>query len=348
MILTQKSIEKNIKKVLPEEESTEAFVFGSGSVHKKLLWVMTSFGKHYFLNTPVFGTPKIKSEFTANDVEQIDFVGETKSLSTVNYVFMKIKGVEERIKLIYHPVNTDFSLNKIIAAIYAENPASVPEQYKDLKFIDFISTSEGVFKFYDKKIIQQVYKKGQIETVREIDYQQITDVDLLPGTEKQKLYLEIDNQPITAKFRKQTENIGALGIAFGAQSFHLKHLSEILRKTTIAKPVPHYLDDDENGYGIEKVTLDKTFGLDFVGNKYLRVTDKAVYILKKEKTDKLEVIKRLPLNEISQYKRLKIKKGDDYQYGIEFRLVSGETVSVYQVEMVQYFMNIIHELKNKA
>ncbi len=352
MILTNKSITKNLTKVLGENK-VNAYVFGFGKKYKKGVLVLTNDNKIVLTSAPLFGQPKIKLSIDAKDIDYIDFVHKV-TLNATTFLFFKPKnGEKERFKIPTHFVNDDSSLKKIIFTVYDLNPKAKPAYYGDDILIDFIASKDGTLKIFRDKILIQTMENDEIKTVETIPVEKITDFDMYKQTMATKvtLYLEIDGNPRTFKIQKQENKSTVLETLAGTFEGTVFHdyptiaLIETFKKTNIKRPYPSFLHEGETPLVDEKVVLNE-LGSETMSNKYFVLTPKRITILQRGKGGKRTVFKEVPIADIQHVTAKIIKKENSTTYGFIFTTTSGEKIKVFDVDYFEYVKKKLQEFMN--
>ena len=349
MILTHKSIDKSLKTVTEDNELITDFLAVKSDVHKRSILALSSFGKFIVTNAPFLGKLKIKDTFLATEVERVDFVSEIKMGGPHVHIFMKIKGEDVRFTAFFHPVNNDASVNEMIQTIYKANPSAIPGYLKDKKVIDYLTTKEGIYKLTANEIIVQKYSKNSIEDKEVINVKDITYFDVYPQKMGSKgiLYFEINEQAGVVKFEKTTEDQSVMSIISGGTSvmFGLGKLANMFSDSEIQVKGPAYMDDDEAELVTEFATK-KSMGIEELGNKIFRLTDKNIYLLKKERSGKLEPIEKIPINNIKSYKQLTKRNKNTTVYGLELVTNDNKTHKYWNLDYIDWILEELNKLFN--
>ena len=347
MLLTNKSVSKNLQKVINQSETVIAYAAMKSKAYGRGILALTSENRFIITNAPVFRKLKVKDTFTAIDVSFIDFVSEIKMGGAQIYIFMNIKGNDAVLKVFYHPINNDVAVMKFINTIYEQNPSAIPNYLKEEKLIDFLTTKEGTFKITSNKIIVQDYIDDKLEDIKTINTSDITDFDVYPQKMGSKgiLYLEVNNEPQTVKFEKTTEENDVFALMAGGTSvmFPLSRMVKIFNKTNANNKTPNYMSDDEIELVTELATK-KALGIDVLGNKIFRLTNKNIFFLKIGKAGKLEPFETVPLETINTYREITRGKGDRMNSGLEVVTKSDKKHEYWSVESIDIIIEELNKL----
>ena len=350
MILTKKSITKNISPLCGGEQLFAFFFFfWKKPQKKKAILAVTSNANFFITNTPAFGKPKKLTEFNAKDVDFVDFVAERKLGGSKIFLLMKVKGTEYVFATVPHPVNGDDNAMKMIKMIYDLREDAKPEYLKGKRLIDFITGKEGIYKFTNEQIIVQKLDGDNITEVERINLKDITDFDIYPqkmGT-RAILYLEINNNPRIVKFEKSSGDASFMEAALGGTKamFTLQNMCDIMFEADTNVKVPVYMSPDEREIYTDDVTLDGLMGIDTLSNKIFRLTTKNIYLLKKEKSGKLSAIKQFPLDTVTSYKQVTRRKKDTVTYGLKITTSEGDKITFWGIDAIRYLMEEMAKLK---
>ncbi|MCF6366361.1 MAG: hypothetical protein L3J35_09175 [Bacteroidales bacterium] len=345
MIFTKKSIEKNLKTVTEENELITGFLAIKSNVYKRGVLAISSFGRFIVTNAPLIGKLKIKDSFVSEDVESIDFVSEIKMGGPHVHILMKIKGTDTRFTAFFHPVNNDVAVNEIIQTIYKANPSAIPDYLKDKEIIDFLTTKDGIYKLTTNEIIVQKYSNNKIEDKEVINVKDITYFDVYPQKMGSKgiLYLEVNNEPRVVKYEKPTEENSVKTMLSGGTSamFGLGKLAKMFSDSEIRVNGPSYMGNDEEELVTEFATK-KSKGIEELGNKIFRLTDKNIFLLKKEKGGKLKPTEKIAINNIKTYQKMSEIGNNVTVYGLS--IVTKENVT-YKFWSLDFIDKVMDELK---
>jgi hypothetical protein len=347
MILTAKSIEKNLETVTADNEHLSKYLAVKSNVHKRGILALSSFNRFYVTNAPLSGKIKVLDTFLAREVEYADYISEIKMGSPVVHLFIKALGKEIKFTAFFHPVNNDTAVNKMISSIYSANPTARPEYLTDTEVIDYLTAKDGTYKLTKNEIIVQTLSKDVIQEKEIIHVKDITDYDVYPQKLGSKgiLYLELNNQPRIVKFEKTTEehSIGAILSGGTSAMFGLGKLSSMLRDSEIQIKSPSYMAENETEL-VTEFASKSTMGIDELGNKIFRLTDKNIYLLKKEPSGKLSPIEKIPLTAIAGYKSISHRSNDTTIFGLSVTTNDNKTHKFWSLELIDWIMAELNKI----
>jgi hypothetical protein len=342
MILTHKSITKNLSNITDDNELVTNFLAFKSKVYKRGILALTSFGKIIITNAPLFGKVKIQDSFFAKDVEYVDYVSEIKMGGPQVHIILKLKGENIRFTAFFSPVNNDANVNEILRTIYAANPSAIPEYVKNKEVIDYLTTKDGCYKITNDEIIVQELENETIKNKEPIYLKDISDFDVYPQKLGSKgiLYLELNNEPKLVKFEKTTDENSIETMLAGGTSvmFTLRSMSDLFVKSGLKLKNPTYMTESE----VELVTefaAKKALGIEELGNKLFRLTSEHIYYLKKEKSGKLSISEKIPLNTIASYKMLSHRTDNKTTFGLQITTTSNESYKYWSLDLIDMIMD---------
>ncbi len=326
MLNTEKSIVKNFKACCLKdgEELIHHFVCRSSKMKKAFVLAYTNQKRFLMGSVKLFGKMTLIDEFSANDVKHIE-VGVKTAIAS-NY-FLKIN----------YKLQEDFfriqmtNPSAILKEIYSDNPQAKPSYLEQGEFLEILSVKKDLlFFFASDKLLVLNFDGKNISVQEKINYESITDFDVYEqkiGNFK-NLYLEIDSKP-------KLYLIDLLGTG----DSYVKFFSDIFKSTTISKPVPSYMEDDET----EIITFNITKQLGIGIKKKFRLASKNIYLLEKNDDGKLIPYEKIQISNIESIKidtlGSSLKTGQSGNHEIIIKTKDGKKYNIWNTDQERLAAN---------
>ena len=305
MLLAKKSVIKNLRNCcLKDDETPLTHMFCKSKLYKKCIVCLTNKNRILLGSIKLFGKMTLLEEIKPSDVNSFD-IGSSGKLTHAIYMHITHNGKFDILKMPEHPfLNSGEDVIKLASVIYNASPGAVPKYFDNEIFLELFSANEGTLKFTDKHVFIQSYDKSEIKTEQTIDYDSITDFDYYEQKmgEKNIFYYVINSKLIKYKIKRNDLNLNLLNTIFA--------------KTNIKRPMPSYMDADEQEVVTMRISK-RSIGIESFSGKLFRLATKNIYSLKIAKSGKVEVIDKFPVSDVKNVKR-KIVEGENITtYGIE-------------------------------
>ena len=333
MILTDKSIRKNLNKVLGAGNYAY-YMYGTHGKYKKSLLVVTNDDKIMFLRGSFFGPLKVQGSFNFMDISYFDFMIKAPlgQGDTIAYHYLmklnngeEIRGKVQTMGLQYKNSASTLGLNinigysdhfpLFVKTIYLRKPEVKPDYIGDKILYAAFYTKTGTVKLLsDKTIFQEFQKKTfSIKTVKEIKAEEIESFEIIPahqGNDIWVLKLKGEAKPMKTRIGiiKPYTDIELLKTWQISEPFsQLFYFVYYYQQQGVKNYKPSYLEEGEYPLYETRAATGSSGAFATSGafsKEFVRFTNKGIIFLKRQK-DNVNFIKRIQYSDITEASAVK-------------------------------------------